>query len=1156
MRSLASLQAAITMFALVALSSPLMVVAQEVTPPSAEEQTTQEQSSEEESSDDESAEEEEVEDVEEEEEVEKTGDIVSEILGAFSIQKKDKKEDEDKIEICHTIPAKWQVLEVSESAWNDEGETGHGGHENDFVIEDEADEDFCEASKIRVVKEVVGGEASPEDFSFTVFETEEGDNSSDSEDYEFDVDGEVFVSVDDDEDKTYTVVEDAVEDYVASYEDCEDISFKKEGDIETCTITNTYVPPEPQSCEIVSNTVDFVLEKNDNAVLTWVHGAWADLLTGASWVWGDYEVVDPSSNETQTFVKEFVVTGTADSALLRLAADNGALVKINGTTVLDQLTGLDLGDQNYNDPADLVDILAYVVSGTNTIEITVTNLAYNTQDPHTNPAGLIYKIEIEGTDCDEQEYVPEPDAETATLHATKIVCPLETSLPNWGAGNVVDAITSTTATAFLATHPECSVQAGWEFQWATDAAGDPEDNGSVALGSPWETFTTGLDGSVMTEVPAGINLRVREVLKSGYVPFTGQNTDQNVSAEMYCGPDVVNYDNWEWINATQENANYYCVAFNAPVAEQCEVEAETVLLSSDADGGGLLTDDEIGPASVVAWLHAAWLQEVGEWIWKDTSTSADDAAGGAEETFTRTFTVIGTPKDSILEIAADNQYEIYVNGDLLVADTGEFNYGATEEHVIPASMLQGGENSIMFVIDNIDHPTENTPETNPAGLLYKVTVNEDECDPYEPPVPTKATVSATKIMCEAEEFLPNMAGGADITSTTASAWLAEGDNAEHCWLEEGYVFQWAPNGTPDPADNGTEALGSPWTSFAPTGVNGVATAEITVADAVGVIQVREVLKTGDQEFTGDNNDVSAELFCSSDVAGYDNWEWISDPAAGETYHCVAFNANEDAENPDGGGGNDPEGTLVVRKYTEGGNGIFSFYVEEEVDFASVVVLDPDVVVDTGDDGYGEESLVLPVGEYSISEIVPEGWDLTSASCGQLNVGTASEGASFVIEEDETTYCDFYNETVSESITPSVQNGGGGGGPVKRTSDSNDEDEDGIVAGVSDEQCGPLLSEYLGKSYANTSGEVTKLQQFLNGEVGSTLPLTGVFGPMTEAAVRTFQLKYWEDVLQPWFAFPEYGVLDADDSTGIVYKTTKWKINNIFCENSEAAPVLP
>jgi hypothetical protein len=53
------------------------------------------------------------------------------------------------------------------------------------------------------------------------------------------------------------------------------------------------------------------------------------------------------------------------------------------------------------------------------------------------------------------------------------------------------------------------------------------------------------------------------VLKSGYIPFTGVNTNNTVSAEMYCSTDVLHYDNYDFVNPVANGQTYYCVAFNA-----------------------------------------------------------------------------------------------------------------------------------------------------------------------------------------------------------------------------------------------------------------------------------------------------------------------------------------------------------------------------------------------------------------------------------------------------------------------------------------------------------------------------------------------------------------------------------------------------------------
>ncbi len=151
----------------------------------------------------------------------------------------------------------------------------------------------------------------------------------------------------------------------------------------------------------------------------------------------------------------------------------------------------------------------------------------------------------------------EETPDTATISAKKIVCPTEDLLPNWGAGNTtMQQITSNTATRFLNANPTCHLEE-WDFQWSLDGVGNPGDNNTDGSISGWNNFST------TALVPAG-TIWVREVFNDDYVPFTGQNTDQPVSAEIYCHSDVLHYDNWEFINVIA-GETYHCVAFNAPV---------------------------------------------------------------------------------------------------------------------------------------------------------------------------------------------------------------------------------------------------------------------------------------------------------------------------------------------------------------------------------------------------------------------------------------------------------------------------------------------------------------------------------------------------------------------------------------------------------------
>lgn len=183
--------------------------------------------------------------------------------------------------------------------------------------------------------------------------------------------------------------------------------------------------------------------------------------------------------------------------------------------------------------------------------------------------------------------------ETATLHATKIVCEAEEYLPNWGNG--IDgpaSIDANTATNWLAegdNAEHCWLAPDWEFQWVSnsDSSSNPGDNSGEAP-SPWTSFgLTDENGVITTQIPAGDQVWIREVLQDGYVPFSGQNTHLHNSAELYCATDVLNYDNWDFINPVVTDATYYCVAFNAelpPVCDEDEMLVNNICVPEDTDG--------------------------------------------------------------------------------------------------------------------------------------------------------------------------------------------------------------------------------------------------------------------------------------------------------------------------------------------------------------------------------------------------------------------------------------------------------------------------------------------------------------------------------------------------------------------------------------------
>jgi hypothetical protein len=122
-------------------------------------------------------------------------------------------------------------------------------------------------------------------------------------------------------------------------------------------------------------------------------------------------------------------------------------------------------------------------------------------------------------------------------------------------------------------------------------------------------------------------------------------------------------------------------------------------------------------------------------------------------------------------------------------------------------------------------------------------------------------------------------------------------------------------------------------------------------------------------------------------------------------------------------------------------------------------------------------------------------------------------------------------------------------------DVNDTDGDGSitgtrlvrpaarVAGAATTSICPLLNDHMQIGWENNPWEVIKLQLFLSIAMGYDNPITGIFDRATDRNVKAFQEVYHDEILKPWF---DAGVVPHDRPTGFVYKTTKWKINDIVC----------
>ena len=219
-----------------------------------------------------------------------------------------------------------------------------------------------------------------------------------------------------------------------------------------------------------------------------------------------------------------------------------------------------------------------------------------------------------------------------TIVATKVVCDYEKDLPNYGYGAPVN-ITENTASDWIASHPSCRLEPDWSFQWGDDWDTNPSDSfvGEVA---GWNTFgPTNSDGVATVTIDdfgRTSQIKVREVLKENYLPFTyltnGSTNKDNVSAEIYCHTDVLNYDNDDRITPEYGNT-YYCVAWN--VQNNGSIQGEKY---NDVNANGTFDDAEKDDLNRLN----GWTINLYDLNWKlvDSMKTGDNEVGKGQYHFT------------------------------------------------------------------------------------------------------------------------------------------------------------------------------------------------------------------------------------------------------------------------------------------------------------------------------------------------------------------------------------------------------------------------------------------------------------------------------------------------------------------------------------------
>ena len=125
---------------------------------------------------------------------------------------------------------------------------------------------------------------------------------------------------------------------------------------------------------------------------------WAPAFANSYWIWGSALVTDPNADQSETFSLTFNLPGTVSSSALVVGADDYVVIGVNGAQIASE-TGegnfLEANLHTYQRP-DLFH------AGVNIVTFKVTNAAYvrsGQGTPQNNPAGLLFKLSIEGLEC-------------------------------------------------------------------------------------------------------------------------------------------------------------------------------------------------------------------------------------------------------------------------------------------------------------------------------------------------------------------------------------------------------------------------------------------------------------------------------------------------------------------------------------------------------------------------------------------------------------------------------------------------------------------------------------------------------------------------------------------------------------------------------------
>lgn len=961
--------------------------------------------------------------------------------------------------------------------------------------------------KLTVVKKVAGGPKQPWDFTIEVTGVTVSNSSFPGAD---DPGTTITLNVGD-----YSVTEDVVDKYTPSFSsDCSGTIAI--GDAKTCVITNTYI--EDASLTVVKHVVndnggnaiaeDFTIHVQDDGVDAVGPQPGSESGTIYALEPGTYTISENTNSGYTESISEGCngpITLSAGESKTCTITNDDIAPKLHLRKIVDNSKGgtagidsfLLIADGNgYNDLMGFSPVDSGLSLKADTFvlseEPSVAN--YTASDwvcdgGTQNGSSVTLGVGEEATCTITNSYIEEPEQPFINVVASKIVCDNESLLPNWGASE--REISATTAEEYVESHPGCRLVPDWSFEWGNQAVNNPGDAFVGQAGDGWTTFgPTNASGTVETTIDISdvTIVKLREVLKEGYIPFAGPTNDNNVSAEFYCGTDVEFYDNFDFIESPEAGATYHCVAFNARRAAISGYKYNDLNNNGLADQGeGKLSGWEIQlikcpypPLSTDSSTYFLPKGSIGGempgscTVSKTTTTGEDGSysftdleAGdyGVSEVlqtgWTQTFPADNTfyyfnlaTSESATNIDFLNHQSTTPPPSNQCSDGADNDGDTLIDMSDPGCHTDGNASNTSSYDPNDNNETNVIPPQCSDGVDNDDDGSTDMADPtcHSDGNPSNEGSYAPEKNSEQNTLPVITLGSASITVYVGSSFNAK-DHA-----------------TANDAEDGVITANITFTSNVNTGSAGAYEVKYDVKDSEGAVALQKTLAV---------NVISQG--CVSNCGGGGGGGMIVKP--------TIIITNENVSNLGGG--------------------------KAKVTWTTNIETTEQVV-------YGDNSVV------ALGTAPSYGYDFVTSESDYM-VKDHSVIVSGLV--DGTTY---YFRPVADRL------GSTGEAVGKEVFYMIYVVDEGQVKGATTIPVAPCnyLLEYIKLGANNNPEEVRKLEVFLNQFEGENLIVNGIYEKADFDAVSRFQEKYMADILSPW---------KHNEATGYVYITTKKQINELYCQ---------